>query len=64
MSNKIVIKESVRGIIEYILRTGSIDDRFVGSTRAVEGTIAHQKLQSNNEKIYDNYEKEVRLSEE
>lgn len=64
MSNKIVIKESVRGIIEYILRTGSIDDRFMGSTRAVEGTIAHQKLQSNNEKIYDNYEKEVRLSEE
>lgn len=64
MSDKIVIKESVRGIIEYILRTGSIDDRFVGSTRAVEGTIAHQKLQSNNEKIYDNYEKEVRLSEE
>lgn len=64
MSDKIVIKESVRGIIEYILRTGSIDDRFVGSTRAVEGTIAHQKLQNNNEKIYDNYEKEVRLSEE
>lgn len=64
MSNKIVIKESVRGIIEYILRTGSIDDRFAVSTRAVEGTIAHQKLQSNNEKIYDNYEKEVRLSEE
>lgn len=64
MSDKIVIKESVRGIIEYILRTGSIDDRFVGSTRAVEGTIAHQKLQSNNEKIYDNYEKEVRLSQE
>lgn len=64
MSNKIVIKESVRGIIEYILRTGSIDDRFVGSTRAIEGTIAHQKLQSSNEKIYENYEKEVRLSEE
>ncbi|VYU59483.1 ATP-dependent DNA helicase [Clostridium tertium] len=64
MSKKIIVKESVRGIIEYILKAGSIDDRFVGSTRAVEGTIAHQKLQSNNEKIYDNYEKEVRLSEE
>ena len=50
MSKKIIVKESVRGIIEYILKAGSIDDKFVGSTRAVEGTIAHQKLQSNNEK--------------
>ena len=64
MKEKITIKESVRGIIEYILKAGSIDDRYMGATRAVDGTIAHQKLQSSNEKLYSNYQKEVRLQEE
>ncbi|MGG7144669.1 ATP-dependent DNA helicase [Clostridium nigeriense] len=63
MKDKIIIKESVRGIIEYILKTGSIDDRYMGSTRALEGTIAHQKLQSSNEKAYSNYQKEVKLQQ-
>lgn len=64
MKNKIIIKDSVRGIIEYVLKQGSIDDRYTGSTRALEGTLAHQKLQSNNEKVYSNYKKEVKLQEE
>ena len=64
MMDEIVIKESVRGIIEYVLKQGSIDDRYTGSTRALEGTLAHQKLQSNNEKVYSNYQKEVKLQEE
>ncbi len=64
MKDKIIIKDSVRGIIEYILKQGSIDDRYTGSTRALEGTLAHQKLQSNNEKIYSNYKKEVKLQKE
>lgn len=64
MKDKIIIKDSVRGIIEYILKQGSIDDRYIGSTRALEGTLAHQKLQSNNEKIYSNYKKEVKLQKE
>ncbi|MBE6055064.1 MAG: ATP-dependent DNA helicase [Clostridium sartagoforme] len=64
MKDKIVIKESVRGIIEYILKRGSIDDRYMGSTRALDGTIAHQKLQGSNEKVYSNYKKEVKLQEE
>jgi DNA excision repair protein ERCC-2 len=63
MKDKIIIKESVRGIIEYILKKGSIDDRYMGSSRALEGTIAHQKLQSSNEKVYSNYQKEVKLQE-
>ena len=63
MKDKIIIKESVRGIIEYVLKTGSIDDRYMGSSRALEGTMAHQKLQSSNEKIYSNYQKEVKLQE-
>lgn len=64
MKDKIIIKDSVRGIIEYILKQGSIDDRYTGITRALEGTLAHQKLQSNNEKIYSNYKKEVKLQKE
>ena len=64
MKDKIIIKESVRGIIEYILKAGSIDDRYMGATRALDGTIAHQKLQASNESLYSNYQKEVRLQEE
>ena len=63
MSN-IIVKESVRGIIEYILKAGSLDDRYMGKNRALEGTIAHQKLQESNEGIYQNYNKEVKLSHE
>ena len=64
MENKIIIRESVRGIIEYVLKSGSIDDRFMTSGRALEGTIAHQKLQASNSEIYDKYEKEVRMQNE
>ena len=60
----LVVKESVRGIIEYILKQGSLDDRHVSRTRAIEGTIAHGKLQSDNEKIYVEYEKEVKMEGE
>lgn len=60
----IMVRESVRGIIEYILKAGSLDDRYMGKNRALEGTIAHQKLQESNEEIYQNYNKEVKLSHE
>ena len=52
MEQKIVIKESVRGIVEYVLKSGSLDDRFMSIGRAMEGTIAHGKLQKDNENIY------------
>ncbi|MGL4570131.1 MAG: ATP-dependent DNA helicase [Clostridium sp.] len=61
---KEVIKESVRGLVEFVLKTGSIDSRFSTSKRAVEGIRAHQKLQKSNEEMFDRYEKEVYLSEE
>ncbi|WP_236906224.1 ATP-dependent DNA helicase [Clostridium isatidis] len=64
MIRRTIIKESVRGIIEYVLKEGSIDDRYLGRTRAIEGTLAHQKLQKLNENIYENYNKEVQLEEE
>ena len=62
--DKIIIKESVRNLVEFCLKKGDIDTRFSGSARAVEGIRAHQSLQSDNEKIYDIYEKEVSLSYE
>lgn len=64
MSESIQFKESVRGIVEYVLKGGSLDDRFVFRRRALEGTIAHGKLQRDNEKVYQDYEKEVILKHE
>lgn len=64
MSEGIQFKESVRGIVEYVLKGGSLDDRFVSRRRVLEGTIAHGKLQRDNEKVYQDYEKEVILKHE
>jgi len=59
--DKVIINESVRSLVEFCLLKGDIDNRFTGSARAIEGTRAHQKLQEDNSKIYDIYEKEVKL---
>ena len=64
MNETINIRNSVRGIIEFVLRRGSLDDRYMGKNRALEGTIAHQKLQASNGTMYNNYEKEVKLKKE
>lgn len=64
MSDKLLFRESVRGIIEYVLKSGSLDDRFISKGRALEGTIAHGKLQKNNELLYKDYIKEVKMSHE
>ena len=45
MGNKPEIRISVRNLVEFILRSGSIDSGFMGSSRALEGTKAHQKIQ-------------------
>lgn len=39
------IKVSIRNLVEFVLRGGDLDSKFVGSSRALEGTRAHQKLQ-------------------
>jgi DNA excision repair protein ERCC-2 len=39
------VKISVRNLVEYVLRSGDIDNRFQSMSRAVEGTLAHQKVQ-------------------
>lgn len=61
MNKNVIIKESVRGIVEYVLKSGSLDDRYTSRGRAIEGTIAHTKLQKDNANVYEDYEKEVVL---
>lgn len=43
MTDKVHI--SVRSLVEYVYRSGSIDDVFRTSTTLAEGTKAHQKIQ-------------------
>lgn len=47
------IRISVRNLIEFTLRSGDIDNRFVGSSRAVEGTKLHQKIQKSGMEGYN-----------
>ncbi|MCF6139221.1 ATP-dependent DNA helicase [Pseudalkalibacillus berkeleyi] len=52
------IRMSVRPLVEYVYRSGSIDNRFRSASTMTDGTIAHQKIQ----KTYqDTDEKEVML---
>jgi len=39
------IKISVRNLVEFVLRSGDIDNSFMSMNRALEGTLAHQKVQ-------------------
>lgn len=55
------VKISIRTLVEFIMRHGSIDNRYVGSVRAVEGTRAHQKIQKS---YKENYMAEVPLKYE
>ena len=36
---------SIRNLVEFVLMSGDLDSRFTGSSRALEGTRAHQKIQ-------------------
>ncbi|EAE8345938.1 ATP-dependent DNA helicase [Listeria monocytogenes] len=53
------VQISVRRLVEFILRSGSIDNRMTSSDRAVEGTKIHQLLQK---EAGEEYVAEVRLS--
>jgi len=57
------IKISVRNLVEFVLRAGDLDMRFMGSSRAVEGTKAHQKIQKENREKYSIIFGEEYLSE-
>ena len=57
------IKISVRNLVEFVLRAGDLDMRFMGSSRTVEGTKAHQKIQKENSEKYSVLFNEEYLSE-
>ena len=53
-----LVKISVRNLIEFVMRSGDIDNTFRDNTRMIEGIRAHQKIQ----KSYGlNYNKEYSL---
>lgn len=52
------LKIPVRNLVEFILRAGDINTGFMSSSRAVEGTRAHKKLQK---MAGDDYRAEVEL---
>ncbi|MDR1541958.1 MAG: ATP-dependent DNA helicase [Clostridiales bacterium] len=62
----IEIKMSVRSIVEFILRQGSIDSGFISASRAVEGTRLHQSIQKRRKKeaakLGRTYESEKKLA--
>jgi len=57
------IKISVRNLVEFVMRAGDLDGRFMGSSRAVEGTKAHQKIQKENREKYSVFLGEEYFSE-
>lgn len=60
------IKISVRKLVEFVLRAGDLDARFMGSSRVLDGTRLHQKLQRRRREEADtggwDYAKEVAVS--
>ncbi len=53
-----IIKVAIRNLVEFIMRYGSIDNRYTSSIKAIEGIRGHQKVQ----KSYgNNYTAEVPL---
>ncbi|MBF2482580.1 hypothetical protein IA817_14925, partial [Listeria seeligeri] len=53
------VQISVRRLVEFVQRSGSIDSRMTSSDRALEGTKIHQLLQK---EAGEEYVAEVRLS--
>lgn len=54
----------IRQLVEFLLRTGSIDSRFTGFDRANEGARLHRKLQRAAVKEYSDYTAEVPLTQQ
>ncbi len=56
-----LVKISVRELVEFVLREGSITSTMSSSNRAILGTLAHKKIQ---ESMEANYEAEVKMVHE
>ena len=54
----------IRRLVEFLLRTGSIDSRFTGFDRALEGARLHRKLQRAAVKVYPDYQAEAALKQD
>ena len=54
----------IRRLVEFLLRTGSIDSRFTGFDRALEGARLHRKLQRAAVKKYPDYQAEAALKQD
>ncbi|HWR45639.1 ATP-dependent DNA helicase [Sporomusa sp.] len=59
MSANKVIKTSVRNLVEFVLRSGDLVATFTGSSRMVDGSKIHRKIQQSQG---SEYESEVSLS--
>lgn len=58
------LRLSVRRLVEFLLRQGSIDNRFTGFDRALEGARIHRRLQRSATKQHPDYKAEVALRQE
>ncbi len=56
------IKLPIRQLVEFIMRSGDIDSRYVEKDRMYEGAKAHRNIQKENVKLYHDYKSEVTLS--
>lgn len=56
-----MIKLAIRQLVEWVMRSGDIDSRYVAKDRMLEGAKAHRALQKQNRRLYADYQSEVRL---
>ena len=63
-SDSLVLTLPIRRLVEFLLRSGSIDSRFSGFDRANEGARLHRKLQRAAVKEFSDYQAEVSLTQE
>lgn len=63
-SDSLVLTLPIRRLVEFLLRSGSIDSRFSGFDRANEGARLHLKLQRAAVKEFSDYQAEVSLTQE
>lgn len=64
MPESLALTLPIRRLVEFLLRTGSIDSRFTGFDRANEGARLHRKLQRAAAKEFPDYRAEVPLTQE
>ncbi len=57
-----MIKLPVRQLVELMMRSGDIDNRFVSGNRMQEGARAHRAWQKTNRERYRDYRSEAFLS--